>query len=113
MYMYMYVYTLYITTESACPDGCLSRVILLHFRSSNTLYATRHKRKRPHLHSNSGAVAMDTIVPLRRSKREKRLLFSNLNQQEIYQHLANPHYSVIDDFSDVRAICEKHMPVAM
>ena len=46
---------------------------------------------------------MDTIeVPLRRSKREKRLLFSNLNQQEIYQHMINngPHYPVMD-FSEV------------
>ena len=70
-------------------------------RSSNTLYATKHKRSR--IHGNSGPVAMDTIeVPLRRSKREKRLLFSNLNQQEIYQHMINngPHYPVMD-FSEV------------
>ena len=46
---------------------------------------------------------MDTIeVPLRRSKREKRLLFSNLNQQEIYHHMINgPHYSMME-FSEVR-----------
>ena len=68
-------------------------------RSSRRLYSTRHKR--PRIHSNSASVTMDTIVPLRRSKREKRLLFSNLNQQEIYHHLINgPHYSVVD-FSDV------------
>ncbi|CAI8005038.1 hypothetical protein GBAR_LOCUS4057 [Geodia barretti] len=70
-------------------------------RSSNTLYATKHKRSR--IHGNSGPVAMDTIeVPLRRSKREKRLLFSNLNQQEIYQHMINngPHYPVMDFSED-------------
>ena len=44
---------------------------------------------------------MDTIVPLRRSKREKRLIFSNLNQQEIYQHMVSNTYPVVD-FSDVR-----------
>ena len=70
---------------------------------SGTLFATKHKR--PRLHSNSGTVSMDTIVPLRRSKREKRLLFSNLNQQEIYHHLTDtPSYSVVE-FSDVSSDC--------
>ena len=72
---------------------------ILFFRSSKRLFASKHKRSR--IRSNSGPVTMDTIVPLRRSKREKRLLFSNLNQQEIYQHMINgPHYQVMD-FSDV------------
>ena len=73
---------------------------IFFFRSSNTLFATRHKRSR--LHGNTGSVTMDTIeVPLRRSKREKRLIFSNLNQQEIYHHMINgPPYPVMD-FSEV------------
>ena len=44
---------------------------------------------------------METMVPLRRSKREKRLVFASLNQSEMYRHLSNPHYPLIDEYSEV------------
>ena len=43
-----------------------------------------------------------SVEPLRRSKREKRLVFASFNQSEIYRQLSNPHYSMIVDSSDVR-----------
>ena len=52
-----------------------------------------------------------SLVQVRRSKREKRLIFSNFNQQEINRQLLNPNaFPVIEEFSEVSPSTSHPLP---